>query len=179
MTQSLTIDVLKDPETGEVRYIGQAEDPQRRLAAHLTEARHAASGQAKGEWVRNLISKGAVPSLVILDVADEDTADEVERKYISRHLAGGALVNTKHNPEQRDVYLTWRVDRKEGTCVVTEDELTEDELMENFTMRIPRALRRRIHIQATREQQSDSQMGRILIEEALVEREQEQQGRKL
>ncbi len=48
----------------------------------------------------------------------------------------------------------------------------EDELMENFTMRIPRALRRRIHIQATREQRSDSQMGRILMEESLTVREQ-------
>ncbi len=48
----------------------------------------------------------------------------------------------------------------------------EDELMENFTMRIPRELRRRIHIQAAREQRSDSQMGRILMEEALTPREQ-------
>ena len=49
---------------------------------------------------------------------------------------------------------------------------SEDELMENFTMRIPRDLRRRIHIQAAREQRSDSQMGRILMEEALIPREQ-------
>lgn len=49
---------------------------------------------------------------------------------------------------------------------------TDDEIMENFTMRIPKALRMRIHTQAEREQRSDSQMGRILIEEALTTREQ-------
>ncbi len=47
-----------------------------------------------------------------------------------------------------------------------------NEVMENFTMRIPRELRRRLHSQAAREQRSDSQMGRILIEEALTPREQ-------
>ncbi len=48
----------------------------------------------------------------------------------------------------------------------------DDEQMENFTLRIPRELRRRIHIQATREVRSDSQMGRILMEESLTVREQ-------
>ena len=50
--------------------------------------------------------------------------------------------------------------------------VVDNETMENFTMRIPRALRRRIHKQAERERRSDSQMGRILMEEALIEREQ-------
>lgn len=49
--------------------------------------------------------------------------------------------------------------------------VAEDEAMENFTMRIPRSLRRRIHSEAEREQRSDSQMGRMLMEEALVVRE--------
>ncbi len=48
----------------------------------------------------------------------------------------------------------------------------DDEAMENFTMRIPKALRKRIHAEAERDQRSDSQMGRILMEEALVVREQ-------
>ncbi len=47
----------------------------------------------------------------------------------------------------------------------------DDEVMENFTMRIPKALRRRIHAEAERDHRSDSQMGRILIEESLAARE--------
>jgi predicted pyridoxine 5'-phosphate oxidase superfamily flavin-nucleotide-binding protein len=49
--------------------------------------------------------------------------------------------------------------------------MVDDEAMENFTMRIPKRLRKRIHRQAEREQRSDSQMGRILIEDALAVRE--------
>lgn len=82
---------LKDPTTGDVRYIGKADDPKRRLVKHLRE-----SSQRKnhlGNWLRSL--KREKPTLVILhEVAEHRSWAEEERRYISCALALGIdLVN--------------------------------------------------------------------------------------
>lgn len=82
---------LKDPTTGDVRYIGQTNNPKRRLKQHL-------KGSIKekthlGNWLRSL--EGEEPILALLhEVAENESWAEEERRYISCARALGVkLVN--------------------------------------------------------------------------------------
>ena len=68
---------LIDPRTGEVRYVGKADDPDLRLAQHIAAAR---KGEAtyKGRWIRKLLDLELKPSLEILEevpIQDWEEAD--------------------------------------------------------------------------------------------------------
>lgn len=70
---------LKDPTTGDVRYIGQTNRLKRRLAAHLRES--AKESNHLGNWLRSL--KGEKPVLTVLhEVAENESWQEEERRYI-------------------------------------------------------------------------------------------------
>lgn len=82
---------LKDPTTGDVRYIGKANNPKKRFIKHLRE-----SSKRKnhlGNWLRSL--KGEKPILAILhEVAEHEFWVGEERRYISCARALGVdLVN--------------------------------------------------------------------------------------
>lgn len=56
---------LRDPRTGEYRYVGIAKNPKQRLKNHLSDARSA--NTARLSWLRDLIDSGLIPELIILD----------------------------------------------------------------------------------------------------------------
>lgn len=74
--RQVTIYALCDPDTNEVRYIGQTVDPSIRLRAHLSDS---FSGQSnKDKWIRSLLVRGKHPTLqalAVVNVADADTAE--------------------------------------------------------------------------------------------------------
>ncbi len=104
---------LIDPLTHEVRYIGKAYDPDRRLEAHLRHALQRPDTR-KGSWIEGLRRQGAHPVLQVIDEATPETWPDVERSHIKNYLrAGYALTNDVHNAQHG-----WRewADRTSGVA---------------------------------------------------------------
>lgn len=81
------------PETGDVVYIGQSANIERRFAAHMAGAGGGGLGLAKRKWVLELRNRGLAPELRILERCPPSTdMKERERHYIRLHkLAGDSL----------------------------------------------------------------------------------------
>lgn len=99
-----TIYALHHPETGEVRYIGKANDPAKRLAGHLRDM-HARRTPVY-DWMRTL---GQAPVMSVVEVVPDGGWQEAERRHIAEHRQRGArLLNLAQggdepycSPEQR------------------------------------------------------------------------------
>lgn len=101
---------LCDPDTGEIRYVGKANDPQVRLRRHL-RPQELNADTYKSRWIRSLLACGKKPSLVVIDTVTITTWQKAERRWIADLRARGArLTNTydggygrqaglKHSPE--------------------------------------------------------------------------------
>lgn len=84
--------VLKDPETGEVRYVGKSNDPPRRLRRHCFRAPRESFRSAR--WVSSVLSRGFWPTLEIIDEVAESEWPQWEAAYIQFFRESGCeLVN--------------------------------------------------------------------------------------
>lgn len=101
---------LSDPDTGEVRYIGKADDPHARYLRHLG-AQELNANSYKARWIRSLLRSGKKPEMFIVDSVPSDQWQQAEREWIAAcRDAGDRLTNTyaggygrqaglKHPPE--------------------------------------------------------------------------------
>lgn len=97
MPEKVFIYCLKDPTTGDVRYIGQTNNLKKRLRRHLSDS--VESKTHLGNWLRSLGAQK--PLMVVLhEVSEKETWAEEERRYISCARALGlALVNATDGGE--------------------------------------------------------------------------------
>lgn len=85
---------LTDPMTGDVRYIGRTEDPDKRLYLHWSSRNSDAS--ARHRWLGSLSEK---PGLMVLARVPRGAAGHVERQWIALALALGVdLLNVMVPP---------------------------------------------------------------------------------
>lgn len=80
---------LCEPDTGEVRYIGKAVDPQQRLAHHLYPSALKPETH-KNRWLRQLLAQGLKPTTSILESVTDRPWQEAEREWIARYRESGA-----------------------------------------------------------------------------------------
>lgn len=86
---------LLHPETGELRYIGKADNPEKRLATHMRDARRRKTPVYC--WIRSI---GQRPDMVVLESDCENWADS-ERRWIARAKAAGVrLLNLAEGGDQ-------------------------------------------------------------------------------
>jgi hypothetical protein len=78
---------LADPRDGRVRYVGKANDPARRLKAHLREMRRRTPLY---DWIGSLRKVGITPSLRVLEIVHSGDWQEAEKRQIAAHRAAGA-----------------------------------------------------------------------------------------
>jgi hypothetical protein len=85
-----TIYCLIDPRSGEIRYVGKADEPQRRLRRHLRDKRDC----HRTAWIRSLAVAGVQPAVVPLEHVAKSDWQTAERRWIQFMRANGAdLVN--------------------------------------------------------------------------------------
>jgi len=89
-----TIYALKCPYSGEVRYVGYTGNrkPEKRLAAHLTEARRMENQSRKHRWIRSVLAKGSEPVLTVLETGEHGRWQEAEIRWIAFYRERGAML---------------------------------------------------------------------------------------
>lgn len=104
---------LNDPETGECRYVGKANDPHYRLYQHLREGHYTKKSCHRTNWIKSLFARGLKPLLEILQEVPETEWELWERVWIkasnkigmdlTNSTAGGDCgpdrTGKKHRPE--------------------------------------------------------------------------------
>jgi len=87
-----------DPDI--VRYIGQAENIEIRLSAHISQSLSPGTGykSLRNQWLRSLQEKGMRPIMRVLHETTKEEANDLEEKVIREYrLAGANLVNAVKN----------------------------------------------------------------------------------
>ena len=95
---------LTDPN-GSIKYVGQSVNPQLRYAQHLVDS----ADTPKTRWIRELLSNGYKPGLIILEKVEPQQADFTEKWWIVLgRNRGWELTNvgfpTRNNPDFGDLF---------------------------------------------------------------------------
>ncbi len=89
--KTVSIYALCCPDSGEVRYIGKANDPAQRMKSHLRDARRRVTPVYC--WINKMLTSGKTPTMrTLFTVASEHWAEE-ERRLIAEHRIDGRLLN--------------------------------------------------------------------------------------
>lgn len=109
MTKTTFIYALKEPDTGEIRYIGKANDPEYRFRKHLNRA--SVGKYYSSYWINSLLKRSLQPTLEILDEVPYEFWPQWEVAYIEFFRESGCkLVNLGFGGE--GVSMTPEVHRK-------------------------------------------------------------------
>lgn len=88
MAKAVFIYGLLDPRTGALRYIGKANDAQKRLKSHLRDMKRRTTPVYL--WMRELAAEGVAPKIKILDKCCERTWPDREVGQIAKARSEGA-----------------------------------------------------------------------------------------
>jgi hypothetical protein len=89
-SKPIYIYALRCPITGEIRYIGQSNQPERRFGLHLFAAQHRYYKHHACRWLQLLKDRNLEPTLEVLcRVPDGDDWRDYERRYIALARASG------------------------------------------------------------------------------------------
>lgn len=99
-----TIYALCEPDTNEVRYIGQTLTPiDVRYRQHVRSSRWGyEKNAAKREWIAGLLANGEEPACVVLEVCQFWNVDAREQWWIDQH-AGEKLTNMSGHSNRKKV----------------------------------------------------------------------------
>jgi len=90
--------VLKDPITGEIKYVGKTINPEKRIKEHIGEAVKSAQ---KISWILSLLNQGVEPIIEIIASEDGD-GSQLEKKYIREYISQGMqLLNIQNNEKNQ------------------------------------------------------------------------------
>jgi len=84
MRNTTFIYALCCPISGEIRYIGKSNNPQKRYSKHKSKTSKD-NNKSKKEWFNNLISNGLSPKILILEEVDINNWKEKEKFYIKKY----------------------------------------------------------------------------------------------
>lgn len=104
---------LKDPKTGQVRYVGKSSSGMKRPSEHF-RAHKLHKKCHKSSWIKSLAVQGLQPEIIVLETLDsKDALSDAEMKWIAHlkaqghpltnHTVGGEGVSGwKHSPETKN-----------------------------------------------------------------------------
>lgn len=88
---------LCEPDTRTVRYIGKADNPEKRLRGHVINVKDTTH---KVNWIRSLLATGQSPKLVVLRKVPKSEWQDWERRYIqAARCLGMCLTNYTNGGE--------------------------------------------------------------------------------
>lgn len=72
---------LRDPQTSYVRYVGKANNPSKRLSAHISRSK--ISNIHSANWIRNLVENKMRPIMDILEICEDEKWEDREKFWIA------------------------------------------------------------------------------------------------
>lgn len=111
---------LIDPDTNNIRYVGQTVNLELRIKQHSKcSERRDAPNSPRNRWLMSLWKRGLVPHLVVLEECLLGVAHEKERFWYNKLKAEGADLLNGNNPTMTGVaaLLHKRKKQKEGTYI--------------------------------------------------------------
>lgn len=97
MTDTVEIYALCDP-SGEIRYIGKANDAKKRFKSHLRDSKRRKTPVYC--WIQSLSRKGTLPTIKVLLTVPSDQWKEAEIALIAEHSKVGRLLNVAKGGDQ-------------------------------------------------------------------------------
>lgn len=89
--ESVSVYVLCDPRTNEVRYVGETIDTMNRMRGH----RSCTANKERTEWVKELEGLGLQPVMKVVSIVQRSECYEEERRVIELHRSQGCLLFNK------------------------------------------------------------------------------------
>ena len=83
---NISIYILKHPITNDIRYVGQTNNPKRRLSRHLGNSRTLKDKRHINNWIRSL---NTLPIMEIIEVCDYSIRNEREQYWINYYKTKG------------------------------------------------------------------------------------------
>lgn len=80
-----------EPDGGDLRYIGKANNSLKRLKTHIWDSRK--GRRPVCQWVAGLIAAGKAPGMVVLETVPEAEWKAAERRLIAEHRKTSNLLN--------------------------------------------------------------------------------------
>ena len=74
--------LLSDPRTDIVYYVGRTENPRRRLASHIHDAKFGVGFSARKAWVLSLLNDGVQPIMTVVAQVTPAVAGDIELNWI-------------------------------------------------------------------------------------------------
>lgn len=98
--KKIIIYLLIDPNTNEIKYVGQSGVFVKRYVGHLTKFEF---GNPKSEWIISLLLKRQMPEFLVIDEVPINEADFWELHYMHYYKSIGCdLLNCSEKPVQRE-----------------------------------------------------------------------------
>lgn len=95
---------LSDPDSGEVRYVGKANNVSKRLATHIRDSRR--SNRPVCNWVAKLVNGGKVPVITTIATCSSESWQEEERRQISLYRSNHSnLLNLADGGDQPGINI--------------------------------------------------------------------------
>lgn len=91
---------LLDPETKEIRYIGQTQQPFKRFKTHLAEK----GKRYKVNWIKSLKEKGQIPVMEVFQCVPLETLGEQESLWIAFYKKEGCNLTNSNKAYSLDNY---------------------------------------------------------------------------
>lgn len=82
---------LHDPDTGELRYVGKANNAAQRLKSHITNCHRVHTPVTS--WIAALLKAGKLPVMKVMEVVAKDEWEAAERRLIAQHRLTAKLLN--------------------------------------------------------------------------------------
>ena len=90
----VAIYALKDPNSGDIKYVGKTQDTVERLKKHIRDARRDSRKHTPVyQWVNSLVAMGQQPVIEVIEMCSKSCWQESEVRAIAKHRAEGSLLN--------------------------------------------------------------------------------------
>ncbi len=93
--KTVSIYTLIDPHSGQVKYVGQSVDVEKRITQHV---RDAMTTGAMSKWLAELYAENQLPTVKIVESGlTRNQAKTVEQQYIREYIRGGEKLFNKES----------------------------------------------------------------------------------
>jgi len=129
--KTVYIYTLNCPDTGQVMYVGQTVNPEKRLKQHMLCYSHDPENK-KAKWIKYLKSHGKIPHLKVIDSCLSDKASQLESEWIKHYSSinhdltntDPACVDYAQSVERRELLRLEKLNKVKSSPRITNEKIS-------------------------------------------------------